>query len=100
MAFARLPSWCNRSMKSKVQHCKQQQSCMKKMSIQSEDTIASQTLLFQTFLRTKNTLKVMKHKHNSNWFYKLSFPNGLQTIVVLISCIAWVFVYDSCISGG
>ena len=45
-------------------------------------------------------MKVMKHKHNSNWFYKLSFPNGLQTIVVLISCIAWVFVYDSCISGG
>ena len=27
---------------------------------------------------------------NSNWFYKLGFPNGLQAIVMLISWIAWV----------
>ena len=61
-------------------------------TLQSEDTIASQNLSFQTFLWTKNALlrKVTKHEHNSNWFYKLSFPNGLQTIVMLISWISWI----------
>ena len=34
--------------------------------------------------------KVMKLEHNSNWFYKLGFPNRLHRIVMLISWIAWI----------
>ena len=34
--------------------------------------------------------KMKKLENNSNWFYKLDFPNGLQAIVMLISWIAWV----------
>ena len=34
--------------------------------------------------------KLAKLKHNYNWFYKLSFLNRLQTIVMLIYWIAWV----------
>ena len=31
-----------------------------------------------------------KLENNSNGFYKLGFPNGLQAIVMIISWIAWV----------
>ena len=65
--------------------------------LHSEDTVEissssfvlshSKFIISNLFLMTK---KVLKSEHNCNWFFKIGFPNGLQTIVMLISWIDWV----------
>ena len=88
-------------MKTKVQCHKQQQSCKRKFLLyRSKDTIeissgsfvfnSHKIYYFKLFCWQRMCWKQTKLEHNKNWFCKLSLPNGLQAIVMLISWIAWV----------
>ena len=68
-------------------------------ALKSEDTIeissssfvlSHSKFIISNFFCGRAMRKVTKHEHNSNWFYKLGFPNGFQTIFMLISWITWV----------
>ena len=69
-------------------------------ALQSEDTIEIsfssfvlsrlKCIISNYFCGRRMRWKVTKVEHNYNWLYKLGFPNGLQTIFMQNSLIAWV----------